>query len=78
MSKVRKGSREKFDAAELFSDEDFDADDFVAQMDDKGHHHRSGPRTSGWRRLEQLREERQLRKELRDIADWEDFDAADY
>jgi hypothetical protein len=77
VSKVRKGSREKFDATELFSDEDFDADNFVEQMDDRGHHQRSGPRT-GWRRLEQLREEQQLRKELRDFADWEDFDGADY
>lgn len=73
MSKARKQSREKFEAAEIFSDEDFDADNFVEQMDDRSFHHKSGPR-SGWRRLEQLREEQQLREELQDIADWDDFD----
>lgn len=73
MSKTRKQSREKYDASEIFSDDEFDADDFVDHMEDRGSQHRSDART-GWRRIEELREARLLRKELRDLEDWQDFD----
>jgi protein-tyrosine-phosphatase len=72
VSKAGKRSREKFDTAELFTEEDFDSEDFVVQMDDKSHHHKAGAPRTGWRRLEQLREEQQLREQLSDLADWDD------
>lgn len=75
MSKASKRSREKFEGAELFTDDEFESEDFAEQMDDRSNHHKAESRT-GWRRLEQLREEQQLREQLRDLADW-DLDAAD-
>jgi hypothetical protein len=79
VSKIRKQSSEKYEASEIFSDEEFDADDFVEQMEDKGSHHRHEARPdprqdarSGWRRIEELREEQLLRNQLVDYADWED------
>ena len=74
MSKTRKQPREKYDASEIFSDEEFDAEDFVEHMEVKGSQHRTEERT-GWRRIEQLRDERMLRNQLLDLQDWEDFDA---
>jgi len=71
VSKVRKRSRETYDNAEIFSDEDFDADDFVVQMDER--HYVKADKRPGWRRLEVIREERQLRRQLDDLADWDDF-----
>jgi hypothetical protein len=71
VNKAGKRSREKFDTAELFTDDEFDAEDFVEQMDDK-HHHKAGAAKTGWRRLEQLREEQQLREQLRELGDWDD------
>ena len=74
VSKIRKQSSEKYEASEIFSDEEFDADDFVDNMEVKGSQHRQDER-SGWRRIEELREEQQLRDQLLDFQDWEDFDA---
>ena len=71
MSKIRKQSSEKYEASEIFSDEEFDADDFVDHMEVKGSHHRHQAR-SGWRRIEELREEQQLRDQLLDYQGWED------
>lgn len=74
MSKIRKQSREKHEGSELFSDDDFDTDDFVDQMEEKLSHHRMDAR-SGWRRIEELREERALRSQLVDLEDWDEFGA---
>lgn len=74
MSKIRKQSGEKYDASELFSDEEFDAEDFVHQMDDKGPSHRAEAR-SGWRRIEELREEQMLRDQLLDLDGWDESEA---
>lgn len=68
MSKARNRSRTTSDHAEIFSDEDFDTDDFVEQMDDR--HYRSESR-AGWRRLEEIRELRELQ---RNLDDWADLD----
>lgn len=70
MSKARNRSRATSDHVEIFSDENFDTEDFVEQMDDR--HCRSEPR-AGWRQLEAMREERLLRKQLDDFADWDDL-----
>ena len=73
MSKVRKQSRGQLQATELFADDDFDTEEFVEQMDHRDRQQRPEGR-SGWRRLEQLREEQQLRAQLLDLEDWHDFD----
>jgi hypothetical protein len=73
VSKIRKQSREKYDSSELFSDEEFDAEDFVDQMDNKTSKHRTEAH-SGWRRIEELREEQMLRDQLSDLDGWDDFD----
>jgi len=74
VSKIRKQSREKYEASEIFSDEEFDAEDFVDHMEDRGSQQKSEPR-SGWRRIEELREEQYLRDQLLDLQDWKEFDA---
>lgn len=73
MSKVRKRSSEEFDGADIFADQDFDADTFVEDMDGKSEQHKFDSR-AGWRRLEALRDERMLRNQL---LDWEDLDNND-
>lgn len=73
MSKLRRQSGKRFDDSELFSDESFDADDLVEQMEDRSAHVRAKAR-SGWRRLEQLREEKMLRAELQELGDWDEFE----
>ena len=72
MSRGRKQSREKDDSSDIFSDSEFDASDFVDTMDESDFA-KSESRT-GWRRLEQLKEEKMLLRELRDFDDFEDFD----
>jgi hypothetical protein len=69
VSKVRKGSREGFDASDIFADREFDADTFVEQMDEKTPRPKTDSR-AGWRRLEELKDEQMLRDQL---VDWEDF-----
>jgi hypothetical protein len=74
LSKVRKQPSQKFESPEVFADEEFDAEDFVESMDDKG---ASQPRPhvrGGWRRLEELREQKQLRSQLLDLKDWDEFE----
>lgn len=72
MSKIRKQSRAQYDASEIFSDEDFDSGEFVEQMDGRDLQHRAEAR-SGWRRIEELREEQMLRDQLLDLDAWDDF-----
>jgi hypothetical protein len=73
MSKLRRHSGGRFDDSELFSDNDFDAGEFVEHMDTGTSHVRAKAR-SGWRRLEELREEKILRAELEELGEWDDFD----
>ena len=75
MARARKRSKDSAEMSEIFSDLDFDADEFVDEMENKSQPlARSG---SSWRRLEQLREERMLQRELSDFDSWGDPDAAD-
>lgn len=69
MSKIRKRSGKDSGAAELFSDDEFDTDDFVELMDEQDQRHRVETRSSA-RRIEELREERMLREALLDYDDW--------
>lgn len=71
MNRSRKQSRDSMDGTEIFADADFDADEFVDEMDDKRHFKHES--RASWRRLEEWRENRQLAKELNDL-DWDDFD----
>jgi hypothetical protein len=73
VSKVRKNSRTKYDASELFADEDFDAEEFVDLMEDKKSERNAGT-AGGWRRIEEIRESKRLRAELQDLEDWYDLD----
>ena len=68
MSKVRRRSVENFDDADLFSDQDFDADEFIDEMEEKRSKRAARP---GWRRIEDLREMQLLRDQLQDWDDWE-------
>lgn len=72
MSKVRKNSRPKYDASELFADEDFDAEEFVDVMEEKQSQRNAGA-AGGWRRIEEIRESKRLRQELLDFEDWDDL-----
>ena len=73
MSKARKQqSGEKLDSAEIFADDDFDAEEFVEHMDDKAAQQRTQSR-GGWRRLEELREQKMLRSQLLELEDWDEF-----
>ena len=74
MSKPRRQTKKQFDETELFSDDDFDADDFIEQMDSGSSQVRAKART-GWRRLEELREEQMLRAALSELSDWDEFDS---
>ena len=69
VSKVRKRPQESYDSAEIFSDEDFDAGDFVEHMDEKKTSHGS---RAGMRRLEEMRELRELKMALDDWVDVDD------
>jgi len=62
------------ESAEIFADDEFDADEFVDNMEDKGHHQQRAQTRGGWRRLEELREQKMLRNQLLDIADWDEFE----
>ena len=75
MSKARKQSGEKFDTGEIFADDDFDAEEFVEHMDDKGNHQQRPQQQArgGWRRLEELKEQKQLRSQLLELEDWDEF-----
>jgi hypothetical protein len=70
VSKGRKQSRDTRESSEIFSDADFDADEFVEQMNSK--EEREVDFRPGWRRLEALREEQMLRRALSDFDDWDD------
>jgi hypothetical protein len=73
VSKVRKPSHDEVEPSEMFSDEDFSADEFVEKMDGKVHHHRAETRSS-WRRLEELREAQMLRDQLGELEDWKELE----
>jgi hypothetical protein len=76
LSKARKQSRGE-ESAEIFADDEFDADEFVEHhMDDKGaSHQRQQPHSrGGWRRLEELREQKMLRDQLLDLKDWDELE----
>jgi hypothetical protein len=73
VSKVRKRSGEELDGSDIFSDQDFDADRFVDDMDADGGQQKVDTRAS-WRRLEELKDERMLRDQL---LDWDSFDEND-
>lgn len=72
MSKVRKNSGVKYDASEMFADEDFDAEEFVDLMEGR-HSKKNAGSAGGWRRIEEIRESRRLRAELLDFEDWDDL-----
>jgi hypothetical protein len=69
VSRARNRSRETSDHAEILSDEDFDTDEFVEKMDDR---HCLSQSRAGWRRLEEIRELRELKRDLDDWADLND------
>ena len=81
MSKARKQSRGE-ESAEIFADDEFDADEFVEHqhqhqhhnMDDKGASHQRPHSRGGWRRLEELREQKMLRDQLLDLKDWDELE----
>ena len=88
MSKARKQSRGEESSSEIFADDEFDAEDFVEHMDDKGASHKQAhahahahtqsqaqPHSrGGWRRLEELREQKMLRDQLLDLKDWDELE----
>ena len=80
MSKARKQSRGE-ESTEIFAEDEFDAEDFVEHMDDKGASHKQAhaqptqPHSrGGWRRLEELREQKMLRDQLLDLKDWDELE----
>ena len=74
MSKVRKQSREKTESNEIFADDEFDSEDFVEQMDDKNGSHQRPHSRGGWRRLEELKEQKMLRDQLLELKDWDELE----
>ena len=74
LSKARKQSREKSESNEIFADDEFDSEDFVEQVDDKGAAHKVPHSRGGWRRLEELKEQKMLRDQLLELKDWDELD----
>ncbi len=72
MSKARKQTREKSESNEIFADEEFDSEDFVENMEDKGASHKAPQSRGGWRRLEELKEQKMLRDQLLELKDWDE------
>jgi hypothetical protein len=73
MSKTRKRTEEQVEESELFSDSDFDLDDFVEEMEHENawRRKRTNHRSSR-QRIDDLRESLWLRGQLEDWQDWED------
>lgn len=73
MSRGRKHSNDNFEESEVFSDQDFDADEFVDSMEEASARPKRDRRmrASGWRIAEERREARWLRDHLQDWDDWE-------
>jgi hypothetical protein len=74
LSKARKQSREKTESNEIFADDEFDSEEFVEHMDDKGASHKTPHSRGGWRRLEELKEQKMLRDQLLELKDWDDLE----
>jgi hypothetical protein len=73
LSKARKQSREE--SNEIFTaDDEFESEDFVEHVDDKGASHQRPHSRGGWRRLEELKEQKLLRNQLLDLKDWDEFE----
>ena len=74
MSKRRHSPVDEFDESELFSDREFDLEDFIDSMEAHGEQ-RSRKRRStkpAWQRVEDLRGEKWLRDQLEDWKDWDE------
>jgi len=71
LSKARKQSREKSESNEIFADDEFESEEFGEHMDDKGASKTPQSR-GGWRRLEELKEQKMLRDQLLDLKDWDE------
>ena len=74
MNKARKQSRAKVESNEIFADDEFDSEEFVEHMEDKNGTHQRPQSRSGWRRLEELKEQKMLRKQLLELKDWDEFE----
>jgi hypothetical protein len=75
LSKARKQARgEKFESTEIFAEDEFEGESFVEHVDDKGVSHQRPHSRGGWRRLEELREQKMLRNQLLDLKDWDEFE----
>jgi hypothetical protein len=73
LSKARKQSREE--SSEIFTaDDEFESEDFAEHVDDKGASHQRPQSRGGWRRLEELKEQKLLRNQLLDLKDWDEFE----
>jgi hypothetical protein len=73
LSKARKQSREKPEQSnEIFADDEFESDEFVEQVDVKGASHKGPQSRGGWRRLEELKEQKMLRDQLLELKDWDE------
>jgi len=73
MKTPRKTASVDYDDVELMSDGELDVEEFIDAMEEETAS-RDQPRISkraGWRRVEELREARQLREQLVDWEDWE-------
>jgi hypothetical protein len=74
LSKARKQSREKSQSNEIFADDEFDSEEFVEHMEDKGASHKPPQTRGGWRRLEELKEQKMLKNQLLELKDWDEFE----
>ena len=74
MSKARKQSGAKLESNEIFADDEFDSEEFVEHMEDKASSHKGPHSRGGWRRLEELKEQKMLRNQLLELKDWDEFE----
>ena len=74
LSKARKQSGAKLESNEIFADDEFDSEEFVEHMEDKGSSHKGPHSRGGWRRLEELKEQKMLRNQLLELKDWDEFE----
>jgi hypothetical protein len=74
LSKVRKQSGEKFESPETFAEDEFESEDAVEHVDVKSAAHKGSQARGGWRRLEELKEQKMLRDQLLDLKDWDELE----
>lgn len=74
MSKRRHSPEDDLDEGDLFSDREFDLDNFIDSMETQSNHRSPRRRRAkpAWQRVDDWRGEKWLRDQLKDWEDWDE------